>query len=309
MHFTNDQKGSVLAILSGLLYGLIAYFAITILAEKFTIYNMLFWRFIISSAFIGLIIIYKTKLGFRRISFKKILPYIYSAILQSFGVWLYIESSLNIGSGLSTVIFFTYPVMLIIFNWFWHNEKAEKIYYFSIALSIVGMIFLSDYNSNISFYGMALALLSALCYTIYIMLNKHVSSSLPPLTATFIISIVISVIFFFLSLTEENFIIPHTLSTWTKMIAIGVFATAIPLLMLLKSMEYISSAKASLLSVLEPVCVTVLGVLLLEEQITLLQWLGIVTILVGAMLVQIDKKKPITQKNNGLQKPELTKQI
>jgi len=301
MSFTNDQKGSALAILSGLLYGLIGYLSITILAERFTIYNMLFWRFSISSVFIGMIILYKTKQGFRKTSLKKIIPYVYGALIQSLGAWLYIESSLNIGSGLATVIFFTYPIMIIIVNWFWHNEKAEKIYYFSIALSIVGMIFLSDQdNSNCNLYGMVLATLSAVCYTAYILSNKYAASSLPPLTATFIISTVISIIFFFLSLTEETLIIPKSLPIWIKIFAIGIFATALPILLFLKSMEYISSTKASILSVLEPVCVTVLGVLFLEEQITLLQWLGIMTILGGTLLIQIDKKKTTTQKNNGL---------
>ena len=62
-----------------------------------------------------------------------------------------------------------------------------------------------------------------------------------------------------------------------------------PILFLLEAMKHISSDKASLLSVLEPVCVVIIGMLLLDETLTALQVVGIIAVLGGALLVQFEK--------------------
>ncbi len=56
---SNEHKGALLAISSGLSYSLLGYFGVTIINEGLSINNMLFWRFIISSILIALIIIAK----------------------------------------------------------------------------------------------------------------------------------------------------------------------------------------------------------------------------------------------------------
>ena len=71
---------------------------------------------------------------------------------------------------------------------------------------------------------------------------------------------------------------------------IGVVATVIPILLMLHSLKYISSEKASLLSVLEPVFVVIFGVLLLGETLKPIHALGVVFVLAGALLTLLSHK-------------------
>ena len=70
----------------------------------------------------------------------------------------------------------------------------------------------------------------------------------------------------------------------------ALISTALPILLLLEAMKYISSTKASILSVLEPLFVVIFGVILLDEQISLAEGCGVVIVLAGAMLALRCKK-------------------
>ena len=67
-------------------------------------------------------------------------------------------------------------------------------------------------------------------------------------------------------------------------------ATVIPILLMLYGLKYISSEKASILSVLEPVFVVIFGILLLGESLRFLSAVGIVLILAGALMTLFSHK-------------------
>ena len=56
-----EQRGSLYAIVSGLLYGFIGYFGLSAMNGHLSASNMLFWRFLISSIIILIILIPQLK--------------------------------------------------------------------------------------------------------------------------------------------------------------------------------------------------------------------------------------------------------
>lgn len=89
---------------------------------------------------------------------------------------------------------------------------------------------------------------------------------------------------------DGSFEVPQTIHVWTNITGMGLICTALPILMLLQSLKYISSEKASMLSVLEPVFVVILGVILLGESMAILQAIGAVVILSGAVMTFLPHK-------------------
>jgi len=62
MDFYNKEfKGISYAVLSGILYGFISYFGISLLQNNYSITSMLFWRFLFSSIFISLALLLSLK--------------------------------------------------------------------------------------------------------------------------------------------------------------------------------------------------------------------------------------------------------
>ena len=284
----NEQKGSLYTIISGLCYGLVGYFGMSIMHSNLSMSNMLFWRFLISSSLVGLLIMTSGKaINEDRKSMLKV--FFYGAAFYSAATITYFSASMYIGTGLAMVIFFTYPAIIMLFNWVWHRKPIPKTYYIAIALILIGLIFLTDLSSlKYDMIGAGLGILSAVSYAGYIVSNKKIKIS--PLISTLMVSLGCMVTFFILANLQFSFVIPTTLSMWSNIFGMGLICTALPILLLLEGLKYISEEKASLLSVLEPVFVVVFGIMLLGEKISVPQIVGIFTILCGALITLLSKK-------------------
>lgn len=287
---TNEHKGFLCAVLSGLMYGLLGYFGMTLLNEGLSVSTMLFWRFCIATLLLAIII---------AATFKKIAkPNIQDAIkVFLFGAAFYSLSSITyfisgeyIGSGLAMVICYSaYPAMIIFLNWVLFRSKAPRIYYFVLVCMFVGIALLSDLsNFKVDFYGNFMGILSALFYAFYIVFSKK--NSLQPLLSSFVVSLGCMATCLAFAIITNTFVVPSSTEVWMNIIGVGVICTALPILLLLKALKHINSDTASLLAVLEPVFVVIFGILLLDEQMTIVQLLGSIILIAGGIMTIFAKK-------------------
>jgi drug/metabolite transporter (DMT)-like permease len=285
---SKEGKGGFYAITSGLLYGLLGYFGKNIMEFDFSISNMLFWRFLIATIFLVAISIFVL----RNIKLEKdlIRVSIINSIFYSGSAGTYFLAVQYISTGLAMVICFTYPVAVVLLDWYFGKQKITKICYISIFIIIIGMAILNDDQKlNFNFFGIFWATVSALSYAFYIFINRKQKNDLPPLVSSLLVTSGSCLLFFIISLFNQTVALPVEQNIWF-VIGIGLVSTALPILFLLEALKFISPTKASILSVLEPVGVVIFGVILLDEKLTLCQLVGAVIILGGALLIQFDKK-------------------
>jgi drug/metabolite transporter (DMT)-like permease len=291
-YFSNSSLGSIYAILSGLSYGLLGYFGITITSTGISNFNMLFWRFLVSSIFMLVYILaFKRNLKIPKLS--SILQIILAGLFfYSLSTWTFFESSRYIGTGQAMVIFFTYPAFVVLSNVALFKAKIEKLYYIAFLIIIFGMLLLIDLHEfSLDLFGIFLGILSSLAYTAYIIFNNRVK--IDSYSSTLFVSIGCMIGFWFASINDSGITIPQGLDIWINIIFLGTISTAIGILLFLKSLEYITSEKASMLSVLEPVFTVIAGIILLGESATLIQYIGILFILSSALLIMFSKDRAI----------------
>jgi drug/metabolite transporter (DMT)-like permease len=267
-----------------MLYGSLGYFGMSLISENLSVCNMLFWRFLISSLSI-ILFIYLSKQNLNYFSKQNFKLFIYAAIFYGSSSAFYFASSTYIGTGLSMVILFIYPTIIIAFNALFYKQKIDKLYYVSMSLIIVGMILLVN-QADLSFnlLGISLSIISAIEYAAYIIYSKRYSTT-PPITAALMVSLGSCFGCLIFALFEGSFYLPsNNFQIWINFITIGIVCTSLPILFMLKGLKYISAEKASLLSVVEPVCVGIAGILLLNESINLHQLFGVIIILIGAII-------------------------
>ena len=209
---------------------------------------------------------------------------------------LYFYACPYIGSGLAMVIFFTYPAMVMLLNHFLYGQKMPTIYYYAILIIITGMCLFIDTNEvKLDVIGIALSISSAFLYAGYMVSSKKISTLAPDIS-TFMVCLGCMSTSLVLSLVNHSFSVPTTLPVWIDLFGIGIIATTLPILLLLYSLNYISSEKASILSVLEPVFVLIFGVTLLGEPMKMQYLFGVSIVLFGALLtlynqqVQLDEE-------------------
>ena len=304
---SSPNYGAFYAALSGLLFGLLGYFGLSVINAHLSTYNMLFWRFLVSSLFIFVLLLPRIKsVILAPTELIKII--FYGLAFYGSGSILYFHAAQSIGSGLAMVIFFTYPTMVMLVNFLVYKQNISKIYYLALIIILVGMLFLVHGSEFIfDLKGLGLGVLSAFLYALYIITSKN--SSVPPLISTFWISIGSALVCLLCSLLSKSFLVPMDFKIWFDIGGIGIICTALPILLLLKGLKQISSLQASILSVLEPVFVVIFGIILLDEKVSLTQALGIVILLSGALLTLLShrfEKEPILESHsdNGYREPQ-----
>jgi drug/metabolite transporter (DMT)-like permease len=290
---TNKQIGALYAISSGFLYGFLGYFGISIVQAGCSVENMLLWRFIISGLFIFAIMLY-TKKSFHEDYYEMIKAIFYGIAFYGTSSAIWFFSSIYIGTGLSMVIFFTYPAIVIIFNWILYREKIPKLYYLAISIIIFGMILLVDIHElSFDLKGILLGVLSAVFYACYMIASKgnKKNTRITPLISTLMVSIGCSITSLIFTIFDNSFMVPSSLNMWWNIICVATISTAIPIFLLLEAFKYLTAEEGSILSVTEPVFVVLFGILLLGEHITLTQIIGVATILSGALITIFAKEK------------------
>ena len=112
---SNSNKGTLFCVISGFLYGAIGYFGVSIMNTNIAISNMLFWRYLLSSIFTFFMLlpqIRNIKLDYKQLRYSLFVGFFFYGSFS----YLYFLACRYIGSGLSMVIFFVYPAMVMMIN-------------------------------------------------------------------------------------------------------------------------------------------------------------------------------------------------
>lgn len=287
---TLELKGTCLAIISGLLYSLLGFFGMSLKHSGLSVYDLSFWRFLTSSVFLLLILLCCYKNTSKQPKARSLMVVFGSGVVfySPCGIFFFLASE-HIGTGQSMVVFFIYPVFVMILGWILGKTKPKTHYLYSFIIIIIGLIFLVDI-SEISYdmFGISLSLASAILYAFYIFLSKRIILS--PLLSSLMISLGCCGTSLILAIADHSLSLPLKLDQWLHIAGIGIICSALAILLLLEALKYISADQASLLSVLEPVFAVILGVILLDEALSTVKILGILLILLGAISVMLKKR-------------------
>jgi drug/metabolite transporter (DMT)-like permease len=213
---------------------------------------------------------------------------LYGMFFYSASAIFYFISSKFIGTGLAMIMYFFYPAIVLIYNAIFYKTSIPPIYYKMFLVMLVGMVLLVDLSDlKVHLIGITIGFLASVGYALYVIHSKN--TPLAPIVSSFMVSLGCMFTCFGFAIIDSSFIIPGQSSEWGYLVALSLICTSIPILLLLQGLKYISSAKASLLSVLEPVTVIILGVTLLGETIIFSQLIGIILVLFSASVIAVNR--------------------
>jgi drug/metabolite transporter (DMT)-like permease len=257
---------------------------------------MLFWRFLIASIILlPIILITKSYRGNNKKSLFRV--YLSGALFYSLSCLSFFIGSLYIGTGLSMVLYFTFPLFVVLGFWFFDKKKITYIEAISIGITLIGLVMLVEKEEvNYNFTGIFVGIIGAICYAVYVYLSQKQISN----TNTFMMSLMVALgngsFFLIASFFHGSFYVPQTSQLWLDVIILGTICTALPILFFQQGLKYISPSKASIMSVLEPIFAVLIGAFVLREQINIFQVVGIVLIIAGSLIIQFDKDGALEQK-------------
>lgn len=293
---TNRQKtivGFSAGVAAGVSYGLNPLFGKPLLDGGVPVLSMLFFRYAISVVILGIWMLFRHE-SFRVNLREMRLLIVLGCLFAASSVFLF-ESYRFIPSGLATTFVYLYPVFVALIMVGLHVYPKWQVW-LSIAATIVGVVLLSwpSDGVTISWIGIALAALSALCYAIYLVIVnrsgriKHISEHM----LTFYGLVVGAIAFLTYMLIDRTPVLQgiDTTSDMLNLVGLAIFPTMMAMLTIALSTRLIGPTKTSVLGAFEPVTAIVVGTMFFGEPLTLNILAGIFICIAAVLFMIISEK-------------------
>ena len=277
--------GILQVLASGICFAMLGIFGK--LAERYdlSVGELLTWRFTTAGLLLWLyFIIFKRpqiKLSKKQILICFALGFLGYAVFSTF----YFTAIRGISVALAAMLLFTFPIFVNIGNHFILKEKLTFQQFVNLSISTIGLVVLlwGDFFANSLWYVLS-GIASGFTYSIYVLASGKLQRNTPALTSSLY---VISAAALALGLFHQPDItrIPHFSSEQILIIlGIAVICTIAPLTFFLLGLQKMSSSRASLLVMVEPVTAAVAAYFFLGEGIGIQQLVGSILVLTGVFL-------------------------
>lgn len=284
-------RGTTLVAISSIFYGMMSYFGVHLLQDHLSVLTMLFWRFFAGALCMLPLLFQKSKQAYPALSWARWTKMtLFGAVVYSASSGFYFTAAKQVGTGLAMVLFFAYPIFVILFARLFSCWRFNKHTLFAMLAVLIGLIFLKgNGHHTLSMVGIICGLIAALFYAIYVYGSQHTAKAIDSRVLTFCICLGNASIFFVMAKITHAFSWPSNAHAWLNVLILGLIGTALPIQLLLDGLKYIDPIKASILSVLEPVMTLLIGLALLHETVSVIQAVGVVVVLTSAILIQFER--------------------
>lgn len=190
----------------------------------------------------------------------------------------------------AATLMYTAPIFVLLTSFLLRMERSTWFKWGSIAGVLLGIVLLTGaYNLDsisVSFLGAATGLASALSYALFIFSFKKASEhGKPQLTLTIAFLSFCLVLSLLLDYKESAAVLSSADIGW--FLLLGIIGAGISFILYVIGIRSTTAATASMVAMVEPVTASLLGVLLLGVDLTLIQFLGMVIILTTITVLSV----------------------
>ena len=202
----------------------------------------------------------------------------------------------TLSAGLTTVIFFTHPVLVAILSVLIFKERFVPQIFIGLTLALGGVALISGlvgHSPGLSSEGIFFALLACICYSFYSLLGQKTVARSNPLSITATLSLMAIIIIVPVYHSSLGFLFVLTPTQLLITLIMAVFNTLLAVLFFLKGVQNIGAARATLISTAEPVFCVMMAFLILGETLTGVEVIGSVMVF-ASMLLAVFSRHEIT---------------
>lgn len=290
-------KGISLAILTAVMWGIMGIFVRTLSQYQFTNLEISFFRCALAGGAYFLFLLF-TKPSALKINLKGLfICLIYGAVAYSISFVSYSVSVSRIPVGVATVLMFMSPIWVAILGRFMFGEKLEKSKMITIFICLIGAVLVANLigggNVKLDGIGILAGVINGIGVALQILLPKFFAKDYDRDTLLVYGFLGAAVVLLFgIDIGEVTAHISGTPvgTLFFNLFGIGILCTMVANVACVKSTQYVEATTTSILSALEVVVGTLVGFFVFHEHMTILQILGSVIIVVGAIGSEIRRK-------------------
>lgn len=191
-----------------------------------------------------------------------------------------------ISVSVATTLHFTYPILVSAACAILFKEKMNLWKISALILCSIGIFMFMDHISSFGMKGMALALLSGVTYSLYmICIDKAQLKHIHYFKLTLYLNLLMAVVSGLFGLYTGNLNFSLTPKAWILCAFVSFFTSLGALPLLQQGIKLTGASTAAILSTLEPITSIILGILILKETVSPLKLFGCSLIIISILLI------------------------
>lgn len=281
-----SYKGHLLVLISTFGFGIVPLLAKFSLDQGMNAETILTYRFLIAGTFFIIYCLCKQIRLYTDVktSFKLFMMGLLYALESS----IFFEAFNHISPSIGQLIFQINPIMVAFGAYFVFREKITKNVVYALLLTAVGCTLLFwEPTAHVTTLGVFLVFLSALFYTIYIILGKKMLKNIPPMVVTTYTTVGCGVFLLAYTLINGKMMLVTEPIILGVIATLSIFSTIISILTFAMGLRILGATKASIISAIEPVITVVLAFLLFGETLNWVQIIGAALIVFSILVIEM----------------------
>lgn len=273
---------ALIVFLGGCCYGILSTFVKLAYAAGFTVSAVTGGQYLFGAVLAWLAALLTNRKKLTRIQIVKLML---SGIPFGLTGIFYYQALQTLNASLAIVFLFQFVWIGALLEWLFHKKKPTRRKLVSIGLLLIGSVLAANLlfqeQMAISWLGSFWGMLAAFTFSTFIFLSSTVEKKSPPMLKSALLStggvLTVFIVFpptFLVDWDVFTGLIPYGL-------ALGIFGVVLPPLLFSIGMPHVGSGLGTILTSSELPVVIIMSSLVLGEPISLAQWMGVVTILVG----------------------------
>ena len=277
------KKGYVYTALSAVIFGLMPLLTKIIIARGATSLTIAFFRvFYVTMVLFFVLKIKKIDLHLEK---RELLSALFTSIFGSGLTIIILNESYNyVDTGIATSLHFLYPLFVAILCCFFYGEKIKKKQIISLSFALVGIIcFMSKGNGSL--FGYFLAIASGFTYAFYLVkMDKTGLVKMNALKLSFCFALFTTIEIFTINLFVQDVVFKMDVIAYGLLLVLALSSSFLATVLLQEGVLLLGSTRASFICLLEPVTSMIMGILCLNEALTLNKGLGGLAIIISLII-------------------------
>lgn len=286
--------GIIEVLLSGFCFGFLGLFGKRAFENGVAPAEFLSFRYLIAALMMGIIVSIRSRtpralwLGPRKVLMSMLLGVLGYAVFSSF----YFLALERISASMTVILLYMYPVLVAAGGAIFFRERIPLSRLPAVPMAFAGLVCLVWLDLQVGQpLGLVFGLLSAVFYTVYILLSSHWMKGGDPMASTFWIQLGAGATLFIFSFSSVERTQQIFATTWMEIVLIAFVCSVLAMWLFLSGLLKVQNWEASLLSMAEPITGVAIGVLVLGEKLAPLQWVGAGLVLTALAIVSLPSRR------------------
>jgi drug/metabolite transporter (DMT)-like permease len=216
---------------------------------------------------------------------------------------VYFAALQRIAVGTAILIEYMAPLLLVVFVWATSRRAPKAVVIIGSVVAMVGLVLVVSPGTrgSLDLLGLVFAALATLGCAVYYVVAARPSDGLPPVALASSGLVLGGLVLGLVGLTGlvpltatfgDVRLLGTSMAWWIPLLVVGVFATAVAYATSITATSLLGSRLASFVGLLEVVAAALYAWILLGENLTIVQLVGGVLILVGIGFVRSERSAP-----------------